>query len=265
MDATWSVRAALGSHGQITAYSHGAVRLIEVDGDFEGVAEDLDLAIQFALAESPKGVVCSLMHPPGEAEAAELLEGLASAGRHVRRWPGTPIVVVCEDRATSAALDQRPDGRFLARSSSLLQAWAWISAHEPALRAHQHLGPDALTARAARRFLSRTCVDWNLSQHLASGTLVVSELVTNAVQHAGGDADVFLAAHGGSLRIAVRDRDSSSPVTPALDVESLQGRGLHIVETLARSSGALPAAGGGKLVWAVLGPETLEVGDRPNS
>jgi anti-sigma regulatory factor (Ser/Thr protein kinase) len=263
LDATWSARAALGSQGQVTAYRHRGVWLIEVDGDFADVSQDVDLAIQFALAEIPKGVVCSLMHPPGAAGAAGLVEALASAGRHVRRWPGTPIVVVCPDSATSAALARHPDGRLLTQSSSLLQAWAWISAHALEHTAQLHLGCDALTARTARQFLSRTCVMWDLSQHLASGPVIVSELVTNAVQHAGGEVDVFLAEYAGSLRIAVRDRDGASPVTPVLDLESLRGRGLRIVETLAQSSGALPAAGGGKLVWAVLGPDSQGIEERP--
>ena len=263
LDATWSARAALGSQGQVTAYRHRGVWLIEVDGDFADVSQDVDLAIQFALAEIPKGVVCSLMHPPGAAGAAGLVEAMASAGRHVRRWPGTPIVVVCPDSATSAALARHPDGRLLTQSSSLLQAWAWISAHALEHTAQLHLGCDALTARTARQFLSRTCVMWDLSQHLASGPVIVSELVTNAVQHAGGEVDVFLAEYAGSLRIAVRDRDGASPVTPVLDLESLRGRGLRIVETLAQSSGALPAAGGGKLVWAVLGPDSQGIEERP--
>ena len=163
-------------------------------------------------------------------------------------------MVVCPDSATSAALARHPDGRLLAQSSSLLQAWAWISAHAPEHTAQLHLGCDALTARTARHFLSRTCAAWNLSQHHASGPVVVSELVTNAVQHAGGEVDVFLAEHAGSLRIAVRDRDGASPVTPVLDPESLWA-GACASSRRSPSPPALPAAGGGKLVWAVLGPD----------
>lgn len=255
LEATWSERAALGSHGEVTAYCHRGVWLIEVEGDYGAVTEDVDLAIQMALAECPRGVVCSLMRPPQGQGAGQLIDRLASAGRHVRRWPGTPIVVVCHDRATLDALDLRPDGHYLGHSSSLLKAWARISTQESGRTAHQRLSPDGLTSRTARRFLSRVCTDWGLGRHVPSGTIIVSELVTNAVQHAGGDVDVFLAEHAGGLRVAVRDRDSTSPVTPLIDPESLKGRGLRIVQTLAQSSGALPAAGGGKLVWAVLGPE----------
>lgn len=262
-EANWSARAALGPHGQISAYHHRGVWLIEVDGDYSDIAQDVDHSIQLALAESPRGVVVSMLHPPGEAEEESLLDSLASAGRHVRRWPGAPIVIVCRDSHTLAGLNNRPEGRYLGHSSSLLRAWSQILTHDPAPTAHLRLRPDPLAARTARRFLSNTCLDWDMSQHLVAGPIIVSELVTNAVEHANGDVDVFLAENDRSLRIAVRDRNPAPPVTPPLDVESLRGRGLQIVQALSQSTGALPAAGGGKLIWAVLGPDPSSASGAP--
>ena len=262
-EANWSARAALGPHGQISAYHHRDVWLIEVDGDYSDIAHDVDHSIQLALAESPRGVVVSMLHTPGEAEDGSLLDSLASAGRHVRRWPGAPIVIVCRDTHTLAALNSRPEGRYLAHSSSLLRAWSQILTHDPSPTAHLRLRPDALAARSARRFLSQTCLDWDLGEHLVAGPIIMSELVTNAVEHANGDIDVFLAENARSLRIAVRDRNAAPPVTPPLDVESLRGRGLQIVQALSQSTGALPAAGGGKLIWSVLGPDASSASGTP--
>src|SRR5689334_20986867 len=59
-ESSWSDRASMGDHQQITAYCHRGVWLIEVNGDPELVTDDIDLAIQLALAESPRGVVCGL-------------------------------------------------------------------------------------------------------------------------------------------------------------------------------------------------------------
>lgn len=262
-EANWSARAALGPHGQISAYHHRDVWLIEVDGDYSDIAQDVDHSIQLALAESPRGVVVSVLHTPDEAEDGSLLDSLASAGRHVRRWPGAPIVIVCRDGPTLAALNDRPEGRYLGHSSSLLRAWSQILTRDPSPTAHVRLRPDPLAARAARRFLSETCLDWDMSEHLVAGPIIVSELVTNAVEHASGDIDVFLAENARSLRIAVRDRNAAPPVTPPLDVESLRGRGLQIVQALSQSTGALPAAGGGKLIWSVLGPDASSAGGAP--
>ncbi|HET8982810.1 MAG TPA: ATP-binding protein [Pedococcus sp.] len=237
--------------------------LIEVDGDYSDIAQDVDHSIQLALAESPRGVVVSMLHTPGEAEDGSLLDSLASAGRHVRRWPGAPIVIVCRDGPTLAALDNRPDGRYLGHSSSLLRAWSQILTHDPSPTARLRLASDPLAARTARHFLSQTCLDWDMGEHLVAGPIIVSELVTNAVEHANGDIDVFLAENARSLRIAVRDRNAAPPVTPPLDVESLRGRGLQIVQALSQSTGALPAAGGGKLIWAVLGPDPISASGAP--
>ena len=108
LDATWSARAALGSQGQITAYRHRGVWLIEVDGDFADVVQDVDLAIQFALAEIPKGVVCSLMHPPGEEGAAGLVEALA---RQVGTSGPGPAPPSWSSARTAPRLRPSPDTR----------------------------------------------------------------------------------------------------------------------------------------------------------
>jgi anti-sigma regulatory factor (Ser/Thr protein kinase) len=111
-----------------------------------------------------------------------------------------------------------------------------------------------MAARNARRFLIRCCLDWGLNQHLASGPLVVSELVTNAIQHANTEIDVILAGDGARLRVGVRDRNPAPPVTRVTAPDASGGRGLRVVQALARGSGALPTVDGGKFVWAVLGP-----------
>ncbi len=81
--------------------------------------------------------------------------------------------------------------------------------------------------------------------------------MTNAVEHTTGPIDVHLSEHGGELRIGVRDHADEAPVTRADDPDSTSGRGLRIVQSLCRATGALPASGGGKLVWAVLAPEPV--------
>lgn len=60
--------------------------------------------------------------------------------------------------------------------------------------------------------------------------LVVSELVTNAVEHAGGWVAVDLEAHDSSVAIAVSD---PSPVPPRRrDPDRRGGRGLGLIESL---------------------------------
>src|SRR5664279_5389075 len=88
------------------------VMVLEVAGRLVDVAQDLDWAIQLALAEGPRGVVCDLSAVLEGAEPGAV-EVLATAGRHVRDWPGTAVAVVCPDRRVRQALAAHPLGRHL--------------------------------------------------------------------------------------------------------------------------------------------------------
>jgi anti-sigma regulatory factor (Ser/Thr protein kinase) len=79
--------------------------------------------------------------------------------------------------------------------------------------------------------------------------LVVSELATNAVLHAGGLLHVRIWYDNRRLRIEVAD---GSPKLPAPGtVTAMSGRGLQIVTALANSWG-WQIRPGGKVVWAEL-------------
>lgn len=86
-------------------------------------------------------------------------------------------------------------------------------------------------------------------------TLIVSELVSNAVKH--GEPEILLRMRLDPLAIDVSVLDHGSGVpseevrTPATSATS--GRGLSIVERLASDWGVVPfEGGGGKTVWARL-------------
>lgn len=250
--ANWSAPARLGTTGRLAAYPLRGVWLIEVDPPYDDIVDEVDHSIQMALAESPRGVVCSLTGPlDGTAEAA--LDVLASTGRHVAPWPATPVVIASREGTAARALAGRGGSQDLSYASSMLHGWTQVMTRKSPPTAHLLLGPGAMAARNARRFLIRCCLDWGLNQQLASGPLVVSELVTNAIQHANTDIEIFLAADSGRLRVGVRDRDPAPPVTRSTPPDAPGGRGLRVVEALARSSGAFPTVDGGKFVWAVLG------------
>jgi histidine kinase-like protein len=243
----------MDSSGRVTAYPLREVWLIEVDGAYGEVADAVDHTIQIALAETPRGVVCSLTGTLSDAGEAEL-DALASAGRHVEAWPAIPLVLATRETILPGLLAGRAGAERLTYASSMLHGWTQVMTRRASPTAHLRLASGAMASRNARRFLTRCCLDWGLNQHLASGPLVVSELVTNAIQHARTDIEVVLAADGSKLRIAVRDRDPSPPVTQSTEPEAPTGRGLRVVQTLSRASGAFPTVDGGKFVWAVLGP-----------
>jgi serine/threonine-protein kinase RsbW len=80
---------------------------------------------------------------------------------------------------------------------------------------------------------------------------VTSELVGNAVRHAGGFAvSLVLIRAEGLLVVVVGDLSPDPPVKRPLDGDAVNGRGLHIVEALSARWGWLPQDPG-KVVYAV--------------
>jgi serine phosphatase RsbU (regulator of sigma subunit)/anti-sigma regulatory factor (Ser/Thr protein kinase) len=114
----------------------------------------------------------------------------------------------------------------------------------------------ALSARRARRFvlaaLEALGVRAPAIEEVAE--LLTSEVVTNAVLHAGSGVRVLVEGMPGGVRISVTDTDPQMPALrpPADQAES--GRGLHLVDTLADRWGVAPAPTG-KAVWFELAVE----------
>ncbi|MFJ4185430.1 ATP-binding protein [Kitasatospora sp. NPDC089509] len=95
----------------------------------------------------------------------------------------------------------------------------------------------------------------------ADGTLVLSELVTNAVVHArvprGRRIAVRFEVICDHLRIEVHDASNERPVIRRFGgADDVSGRGLCLVETLSVEWGCQPRPEGiGKIVWALVGPK----------
>ena len=89
--------------------------------------------------------------------------------------------------------------------------------------------------------------------------LIVSELITNAVNASCSRTTLSLSCEGGSLRIDVLDDGPGRPQLTRATDRDVHGRGLAIVETLARSWGVDADSEHGKRVWAEveLPPELL--------
>ena len=229
----------------------GHVVVLDAAGRLTDVVNDLDRAAEFALAQGPRGVVCDLSKLT-EVLDPGALRRIASNGRHPRDWPGVPLAVAGLGRRVGERLSLEPMGGHLMVTTSLRQALSMVlQASLPGVRSLR-LTPHPTSPRASRDFVSRTLLDWRLTRHIASATLVVSELVTNAMIHAGSDIDLAVSEHRQAIRIAVRDRSPDLPVEqPGASDE--HGRGLAIVAGLSSSWGVLPCPeGGGKVVWAVL-------------
>jgi DNA-binding NarL/FixJ family response regulator len=248
----------------------GSTRVLVVDDDpdyrllvrlalaghsgFEVVAEagDGGAAVAEARREQPDVVLldCTL---PG-VDAFDALPGLRQAAptaRIVLLSGHEPAELQVASRSAGAVgyLPKETPARRLA--AELVALVGLVEAVEQLLaEASQRFDQDPQSARAARRFISQalTAADDD-DDLLDSVTLLVSELVTNAVLHAGTEVEVLVRLTATAARVEVTDASvqTVAPRDAAADEDS--GRGLALVESLARRWGVRPAPGGGKTVW----------------
>lgn len=109
-------------------------------------------------------------------------------------------------------------------------------------------------APAAARGLVRALLGaWELRDLADDASLVVSELVTNALVHAPG-VDTFeleVVRRSRGVRLSLADGSAVAPLVREMQHESEGGRGMRIVEALASGWGA-DEHHGGKRVWVDL-------------
>jgi anti-sigma regulatory factor (Ser/Thr protein kinase) len=123
-------------------------------------------------------------------------------------------------------------------------------------QSHLELGAISSAVPSARLHARLVLMEWGLSGDMAqSAELVVSELVTNAIEHgsAGIPATVrvWLSSDGGNVAINVWDASTVPPVAANTEADADSGRGLMIVAALSKEWGC-SAAEPGKVVWAVI-------------
>lgn len=111
------------------------------------------------------------------------------------------------------------------------------------------LPPDPTSARVCRRFLTTTLSDWGADSCADDAVLLVSELVTNAVLHAGTEIEVQINLDRDLLRVEVRDGNPLLPSVRRYSTLSGTGRGLALVANTAADWDAERLPGGGKRIW----------------
>jgi anti-sigma regulatory factor (Ser/Thr protein kinase) len=98
---------------------------------------------------------------------------------------------------------------------------------------------------AARSFISTLPLSGSAAETAA---LLVSELATNAVKHAGTDFEVCVKVDR-AVRVQVRDFSSHAPVLRAERLAAENGRGLQILDALASAWGWQSLGRAGKIIW----------------
>ena len=117
------------------------------------------------------------------------------------------------------------------------------------------LPPDGRSASVARRLVERAVATAALPDLIDEALLLVTEVVTNAVVHAGTELELEITTEGDRLRVEVSDRSAGAlPVVREAPSETREGgRGIFLLDALATEWGTRHF-GSGKSVWFQLGP-----------
>jgi len=120
------------------------------------------------------------------------------------------------------------------------------------------LPPTTASVPLARRFVRARLVDG--AADVDTATLLVSEVVTNAILHARTPVTLTVDMADEVVRITVRDGSPARPRLHSFAPTSATGRGLQLLDRLAKRWGvdADPVTGG-KIVWFEVG-EPVETG-----
>ena len=111
------------------------------------------------------------------------------------------------------------------------------------------LPPDPREVRTARRFVQHACEAAHVSDEVCdAAVLLTSEVVTNAFTHGRSEARLSIDVACGVVHVEVGDDNSRHPFEETDDRDALDGRGMRLVEAMARSWGVRDEAIG-KIVW----------------
>ena len=131
------------------------------------------------------------------------------------------------------------------------------------LRTHLELGAYASAVPCARGHVRSVAVEWGLRDLADTAELLVSELVTNAINASQyletpepPVVRLWLVSDQMYLVIHVWDACKEMPVRKAADADDLSGRGLMIIDTLSADWGSYQEAQG-KVVWAMVSQAAL--------
>ncbi len=231
---------------------HEGAAVVEVSGhlDLLTYAALRDLLLKCAV-EEPTAIVAHLTRDFTIRGTAEL-SVFATVWMRVSEWPGVPVMLVADDEVLGEALSTSGVARFVPRYPTVRAALDAVGLPRERRRHEVRFPFSSTTPRLARAFVRDTCARWDVLSVVDDAVLIASELVENAIRHAGSAPSLRLELRPGQFAIAVRDEDPSPPRPRPLDNEQPGGRGMPLVEILSRAWGTSPSPRGGKVVWAVL-------------
>ncbi|MFL6090277.1 MAG: ATP-binding protein [Aeromicrobium sp.] len=133
-------------------------------------------------------------------------------------------------------------------------------ADSPTLDARLELDDEPASVPLARSLLTQLLGQWEMEDFVDLASLLITELVANAIRHVPGGCAVEVTRRGDALRMTVLDSGPGMPDLQRPGLSAFGGRGLHIVAALASAWGVEHLEDGSKAVWAELASTSTEDG-----
>ncbi len=202
-------------------------------------------------ADVPAAIVVRL-GPEFECASTAMFSVFTTVWMRISQWPDVPLVLVAETDGHRRDLKRSGVVRHVATTTDL--ASALRRAEEPPPRRYRRLSlPNSLLASLlAREAVRDVCEEWRLPAVADDASLVVSELVENAVRHAASESVLRIELRAAVLSLAVHDDDPEPPAHTATRPDVPGHRGLKLIDRMCPAWGSVPSPSGGKIVWAVL-------------
>jgi anti-sigma regulatory factor (Ser/Thr protein kinase) len=163
-----------------------------------------------------------------------------------RQWCSGSLLLADRDlEARSSALPRGSGSRFLGGGDVGGDTLTDVTLPTMLRR---HLPPHPTSVGEARRIVRRLLTTAGQVDLVDSAELLVSEIVTNAVLHAGTSVDLRCTLVDHSLLVEVDDGGGQLPSYRGYDSTVCSGRGLVLLEQVAERWGVIPTFGG-KTVW----------------
>ncbi|GIH06778.1 STAS domain-containing protein [Rhizocola hellebori] len=218
-------------------------------GDLDMVsAAKIRSAMLKTLSEHPLAVIVNL-------DDLEILQELALLvlPALVHNREDVPILLCCDPISPTGIIVRAASlGGMLIYAHEREASAVLAKGRSSSKRAHVLLRPTPAAPAVARRLVVRLCEAWDLEIVTEVAELIISELVTNAVRHAGTDIEVTAAIGEHFLHLHVRDRSKQLPTLSGADgLQTAHRRGLQMVDRLSNGWGTTLTAYG-KTVWATL-------------
>jgi hypothetical protein len=237
-----------------------AVALITVRGDWSPpLRASATAAIGRCLVEHPEALIVdlsALVDPRAQSAATW------AAAQHTAALMDPPVAVaLCIPPQLPLAdrMQRLGAGRYLPVYAKVRQAQVAIAGRVLADRLTLTLPPEPDSPSAARNLVGDACLAWELPELLHPARADMSELVTNAVEHARTTIVVGVGLRGAGIHLTVSDGMGAPPQVlkpfrprPGRPLDE-RGRGLRMVTATATAWGSLPTRTG-KVVWATLRP-----------